>query len=389
MRRKAFLITLLLIQSFLQACDVPVFRYALERWERDLYRLFVVHQRKLNEKESELLQQLNNNSLPNFGHTNYRLYDVDLNHEKIRESFQKSFPDLKDLKTDTPKLILRFPFKSSFPKEVIWQGELNQENVDKLLNSKATEELMKGILQGYSSTFLLMESGDQAKDQKIAKLITQAIEKFEKELKIPKGVVQTDGNVTGGELTPLQAARRDPSNVLKSGIPLKINFNFMRMPNNGANKIFRNILSKTHDPKQTANEPKLYAFFGRGRLLGPMVGDEITSEELTLLAEYLCGACSCQMKQQNPGLDFLTNLDWTGFLEGSEVVVDKTLPPLIGVIDMAAKSKAEKTSSKPNPPDLPQAVNDEQKSTLSKNLSVTLGLVLALIIGGTFIMRKK
>ena len=84
MKLKAFLLTLFFIHSFLHACDVPVFRYALERWERDLYRLFVVHQRKLNEKESELLQQLNNNSLPNIGHTNYRLYDVDLNHEKIK-----------------------------------------------------------------------------------------------------------------------------------------------------------------------------------------------------------------------------------------------------------------------------------------------------------------
>lgn len=189
MKFKAFLITLLFIQSILHACDVPVFRYALERWERDLYRLFVVHQGALNEKETELLQQLNNNSLPNFGHANYRLYDVDLNHEKTRESFQKSFPDLKNLKTDTPKLILRFPFKSSFPKEVIWQGEFNQENVEELLNSKATEELMKGVLQGNSSTFLLMESGDEAKDKKAIELITKAIAKFEKELEIPKGVV--------------------------------------------------------------------------------------------------------------------------------------------------------------------------------------------------------
>lgn len=163
----------------------------------------------------------------------------------------------------------------------------------------------------------------------------------------------------------------------------------MRMPNNGVNKIFRSILSKTHDPQETENEPKLYAFFGRGRLLGPMIGNAITSEDLTMLAEYLCGACSCQMKRQNPGLDFLTNLDWTSFLEGSEVVVDKTLPPLIGVIDMAAKPKAEKTNPEPNLADLPQAVKAEQKSTLSKNLSVTLGLVMALIIGGTFIVRKK
>ena len=74
--------------------------------------------------------------------------------------------------------------------------------------------------------------------------INQAIKLLKETLKMPEGVVETDGNVTGGKLTPYEAAAIDPSNVLKSGIPLR-SFHLIRMPNNEANPIFRSILART------------------------------------------------------------------------------------------------------------------------------------------------
>jgi hypothetical protein len=38
MKYKAYIFFLLFLQVFAYTCDVPVFRYTLERWDRDLYR---------------------------------------------------------------------------------------------------------------------------------------------------------------------------------------------------------------------------------------------------------------------------------------------------------------------------------------------------------------
>jgi hypothetical protein len=379
---------LVFFQGVLTACDVPVFRYALERWERDLYKVFVLHRGDLNEANSALAEELYKNSIGHGGNTNIVTYKVDLNDAKQSKDFYNAYENLKDIKvSEQPQIVLLYPTSTRVFKAV-WEGELNKNNVDELLNSKATAELMKGVLQGYSTTFLLLESGNKEKDERAIAEINKAMKSLKEELEMPEGVVQTDGEVTGGKLTPYEAAAIDPSNVLKSGIPLKIDFHLVRMPNNDANPIFRTILARTFKDESSEAEPKLFAFFGRGRLLGPMVGDEIIVKHLKQLSLYLCGACSCQVKSQNPGIDFLTNLNWTSYLAGSEVVVDKELPPLIGLIEVEADKTQVPEVTVENSVD---SLVEEKKenSSIKTSALITVLLICAFLIAGSLIIRKK
>lgn len=377
---------LFVFQSSVFACDVPVFRYALERWERDLYKVFILHRGDLNESQAKLAEDLYKSSIGQGGNLNAVSYKVDLDDPKQSTDFYSAYENLKDISvSDKPEVVLLYPTSTRVFKAV-WNGPLNQTNVDELLNSKATAELMKGVLQGYSATFLLMESGDKAKDDRAIAEVNKAMSELKEEVEIPEGVVQTDGEVTGGKLTPYEAAAIDPSNVLNSGIPLKIDFHLVRMPNNEANPIFRTILERTFKDESTTLEPKLFAFFGRGRLLGPMVGDEIIVKHLKQLSMYLCGACSCQVKSQNPGIDFLTNLDWLSYLAGSEVVLDKELPPLIGVIDL--EDMQVKNESSLGPDEVQSEPVVEVKQGMN-SLFVTLVGLLVLVVAGSFILRKK
>ena len=379
---------LVFFQGIVSACDVPVFRYALERWERDLYKVFVLHRGELNEADASLAEEIYDNSIGHGGHANIVAYKVDLNDPKQAEDFYNAHEDLKQIQVaDKPQLILLYPTSTRVFKAV-WEGELNKSNVDELLNSKATAELMKGVLQGYSSTFLLLESGNKAKDEVAIQEIEMAIKTLKKELKMPEGVVQTDGVVTGGKLTPYQAAAIDPSNVLESGIPLKIDFHLVRMPNNNANVIFRTILARTFKDESSEAEPKLFAFFGRGRLLGPMIGEDIIVKHLMQLSTYLCGACSCQVKSQNPGIDFLTNLNWQSYLAGSEVVVDKELPPLIGLIDVE-DTQANEAPVTEGAQETVEADLPSENSSIKISGLITALLVLAFLIGGSLMIRKK
>ncbi|EDM28125.1 hypothetical protein LNTAR_12251 [Lentisphaera araneosa HTCC2155] len=388
--RIQLLCLLVFFQGITSACDVPVFRYALERWERDLYKVFILHRGDLKEADSKLADEVYAQSIGHGGHANIVTYKVDLNDEKQSSDFYSAYKDLKEIEVgDMPEMVLLYPTSTRVFKAV-WNGDFNKANVDELLNSKATAELMKGVLQGYSATFLVMESGNKAKDERAIKEVNEAMELLRNELEMPEGVVQTDGSVTGGKLTPYEAAAIDPSNVLKSGIPLKIDFHMVRMPNNEANNIFRTILSRTFKDESKEPEPKLFAFFGRGRLLGPMVGDEIIVKHLKQLSHYLCGACSCQVKSQNPGIDFLTNLNWGSFIAGSEVVVDKELPPLIGLIDVEdIKEKAEQSKLDEPQEKVTQEEVVADNSTIKTSAFITVLLLFALVIGGSLIIRKK
>ena len=55
------LIGILLLIGFqvpLSACDVPVYRYALERWEASLYQAIIFHQGPLSAEHTKLLKYL-------------------------------------------------------------------------------------------------------------------------------------------------------------------------------------------------------------------------------------------------------------------------------------------------------------------------------------------
>ena len=60
-------------------------------------------------------------------------------------------------------------------------------------------------------------------------------------------------------------------------------------------------------------------------------GCRIDEDNVLDYCAYITGACSCEVKKQNPGIDLLTRLDWIGAMEGSEIVLDKLLPPMEGV----------------------------------------------------------
>jgi hypothetical protein len=66
------------------------------------------------------------------------------------------------------------------------------------------------------------------------------------------------------------------------------------------------------------------------------------------LTEFLCGACSCQVKEQNPGFDLLLTTDWNRALFGEDAEgppeeatngsVQKRTPELIPIPPGRSKS---------------------------------------------------
>src|SRR5205085_2643906 len=76
--------------------------------------------------------------------------------------------------------------------------------------------------------------------------------------------------------------------------------------------------------------PMAFPVFGRGRLLYALVGRGITADNIGEAAGYVIGACSCEVKKQNPGVDLLLSADWESWMQGRDTR-EPELPPLVGL----------------------------------------------------------
>jgi len=251
------------------------------------------------------------------------------------------------------------------------------------VDSPARRKIVTRILAGESATWLLVRCGDSKKDKAAAVELTEFIAAAKETLKIPDGVVGRDDAAASG-------ISGDPDNVLRSDVPLQIEFSFVEIdrsdPAEGA--FLQMLLNVEDDLGEFSSEPMAFPVFGRGRVLEPLVGKGITRDNALDYAGYVCGACSCEIKDQNPGLDLLVAANWEAALEGSEVVIDKVLPPLEGVaslIDTPNTQTAFAADSKTE-----QGNSGDESFSLVWAMAITGAIAtLAIVFGSSIVMRKK
>jgi hypothetical protein len=375
-------LTIVTQQAF--ACSVPVFRYALERWERDEYRIIIASKGELSTEYKALVEKLIDQSYSENGSSNLSVITVDIDDEKKNKETLSQYPELKGI--TEPTAFLLYPNGKYF-KSTIWQEKFTAETLKKLTSSDLIKSLTQEILRGKSTVWLFVESGNKEADEKAYAVLERNIKRLSKEIELPKGVIETSGKISGGLSRAEVEANYDPENFLKSGIPLKIEFSIVRLKATAKEPVLRAILGNIEeDLKEYKDEPMVYPFFGRGRFLLPLIGGGINAENLTTTSQYLAGACSCQVKAGNPGVDTLTHLNWASFLEGSEVVQDKALPPLVGIADIADAVVPA--------PVVETAVEERTPAvvapSISRNLTIILGVAVFLVaVVSLKIVNKK
>ena len=127
-----------------------------------------------------------------------------------------------------------------------------------------------------------------------------------------------------------------------------------------------NMLMKSEpDLDDYATYPMAFPVYGRGRVLYALVGDGIDKRNVIESCSFVIGPCSCQIKELNPGVDLLMNVDWEGSFDRL-VAVDSELPPLVGLSELvgeAAKStNAQETAAKKTSPAIAQQSPGDPKS---------------------------
>lgn len=304
MSRPGFTLAFFSLACAALACQVPVFRYALERWAPADYLVTVA--KPANAAEEKLVESL----------------------RAARNDAEN--PVNLEVEIGAPaQLALRYPHKlRDMQAAPVWQGPLTAENVRRLIDSPARQEIRKRLLVGESAVWVLVESGDRAKDDAAFASLTQSLTEAEKSLKLPDGVV-----------TPSAARANENADVLRTDLQLKIAFSTLRIRRDDADEaVLLAMLTHIEDDLGSyVGEPMAFPVFGRGRVLEPLIGAGIHKDNVIEHATYLCGACSCEVKDQNPGIDLLMAANWSP--------VDTT--PQVEIIRIAPTEA--KTAAPPSP----------------------------------------
>ena len=279
-----FCLLLLLLPNILSACDVPVFRFALERWVNDPYILLIKHPAELNDNQLEKLTTLRNKYELNKAKCNLVL--------KIEESTENDFV-----------MELRYPEVTGIIRPA-WVGDFNLENFDRIIDSPTRKDIHKKIINGTAIVWIVLKSGNNEQDKSFVKKLQEMLPQIQSQFSISKNVKQAK------ELDQIDGSlpQKELDNILYSTIPLDISFEIIELDKDNMNEqVFVQTLINQSISMIDINEPVAIPIFGRARCLDGIKSSELDLNKLHSTCSYLCSACSCTVKAENPGVDLLSN----------------------------------------------------------------------------------
>jgi len=246
------------------ACTIPVFRFALDRWDADKFHLVLSQAVAKEPAIQDMLRPLRANGKANL------------------DFATATDPGQQDT-------VLRYSRASD---KQVWSGKLDAATLAAVLDSPARKKLVQQILAGDSIIWLIADSGSP--------LDTGEVERIEKRLKFLEQVASL----------PIQDPN-DPDSQLGPGPPLKLKFTSLRLRlDDPAERMLLHMLAGpqgTFDPTTTSFAA---AVFGRGRVLGAWPLAILDDASLEDACMFLVGRCGCRLKNESPGWDILLNLDW-------------------------------------------------------------------------------
>ncbi|WP_395752390.1 hypothetical protein [Prosthecobacter sp.] len=281
MPHKRLILLIALCTTSALACTIPVFRFALDRWEADKFHLVLPAAVAQDAAVQDLLRPMRANGKANL--------------------------DITTSKDPAQQEAVLLSSRDSGKK--IWSGKLDAATLAAVLDSPGRQKIVQQILAGDSLIWVIADNGSP--------LDTAEVERIEKRLKFLEQVAAL----------PIQDPN-DPDSQLGPGPPLRLKFATLRLNRDDpAEQVLLRMLAGP----QTAIDPAKTSFasvvFGRGRVLGAWPLDILDDAALENACMFLVGRCGCRLKNENPGWDILLNLDWEKALAAPQSAAPSSAQP--------------------------------------------------------------
>lgn len=363
-----FLACLLLAQAGpLFACKVPVFEYALKHWSPGVFRATLMQDGPLTDKQQAAVDAIR--SAGNPPPFNLDLVILDLSSDPgaakaqaIQDRPDMTFPWLAvqypnplervtvgkgnwppgmgqeappgmapprppgmappmppgmaprppraDAKPDKPKRAPSAWRPTSGDGRPMWAGPLREETLRLLLDSPARREAARCILAGGSIVWLLLESGDASQDGPALTLLQQELHRLKAEIEMKDA--EQEKKEAERSAAPPGMPQPPPGEQEQEEEKINYTFPILRVSRQDpAEELFVAQLLGAGPGLADHKGPIVFPIFGRGRALDGIAGPMLNGQGITAAAEFLCGDCSCMIKEQNPGTDLLIAADWS------------------------------------------------------------------------------
>ncbi len=285
------LTTTLLIGAAAWACDTPVYRYAMYNWTAESYVVVYAYEGEpdpVDDSANEVLANAGTEDHP----ANVRFLSIDVSHpddvQQLPREMQMAIGQGSDAQP---------PYHCVFSphSRLLLQERLDETTAQQLIESPARQTLTELLKTGSAGVLVLLECENpeanamalQEAEAAIARAAAGEIQPF----------TLAGAEVDGEEVEPFEVglivvSRDDPEE-----------------------QALVNMLLDVEDDLREFTEPMIFGVYGRGRAGWPYLGKGITKENMDDALAFMSGACSCEVKEQNPGMDLLVSADWNAAAE--------------------------------------------------------------------------
>jgi len=357
-------------------CAIPVFRYALERWSPDAYEAVIIHRGPLADDDpaSSLLKAEEAEFL------NLRISTMDLEtsaENEVTSLLGGAVPET------LPALAIWYPLQKGRAAP-FWTGEFTPAAVKALIQSPKRLQLAQRLTDGQTAVWIVVESGNAAKDKAAMQKLDQQLATATKELTETASELAEELETPGlsYEFSTLTISRSDPKEQM----------------------LLEMLLKSESDLGDYADEAIVFPVFGRGRTLYALASEGINADTIRETVAFITGPCGCELKMLNPGVDLLMAVNWDAaamqFYQEFYEMAEEPLPELTGVfpdepadasLNAQGQVVAAAISKSPQPLSAPIIETPERKVRgfgVMGTTAVSLTAILVVAALGTFAMSR-
>lgn len=315
------------LASIAYACQVPVFRYALERWPADNYELVVLHDGPISDSDQKAIRRMRDYDYQSPTSANCTIKQIAAG--EIKDKLLHSVWDDHG-KPGRAVLVSLYPETArEVPDRLIHAGPLNANSVDQIVDSPVRREVARRLVAGESAVWVFVPCGDPKQDKVALETLTRIVNENENSLELPE-----------------QEEIQDEKELLEQvEIELRLDFSIITLDRDDPREQFLLKMLLASEPDlEELNQPMAFPVLGRGRVLYALVGKGISELTIGVASRFIIGPCSCQVKNQNPGFDLLMANDWDkqiGKLKLSDPLPETTPEPVLLTIPPGRKARSK------------------------------------------------
>lgn len=277
--------------GLVQACDTPVYRYAMYRWNPAAYEVYGFFEDQPKPEMEAVGAEIRRLADAKEAPANFTWIPVNLSDDPNLETVPADVRAAWERTDPKPNYLVFSPQGRE-----VFAGNLTVAQVGEIADSPARKAICQQLAAGKTGVLVLLSGADAGR--------TAEVEKDAKKLiaDLVSGETSLVPPIPGaGDLGALEAAEDEE----------QLDVGFVRVNRDDSQEqwLVRQLLA-SEEELASSSEPMVFVMYGRGRVQLPYIGDGITYENLKTPIQFCTGDCSCTVKEQNPGFDIIARHDW-------------------------------------------------------------------------------